>query len=78
MTLMLTKSASNGQRPQLDVEAKRHDALAREAAERGDMEAAAKSILAMLDCERRQGSQVPQVLQVIKPRSAAVSRGLPS
>ena len=78
MTLMLSKPAKEGQRSQLDAEARRHEALARAAAERGDMEASAKSILAMLDCERRQGAQGPQVMQVIKPRSAVASRGLPS
>lgn len=78
MTLMLTKSAREGQRAQLEAEARRHDALAREAAQRGDLEASARNILAMLDCERRQGAQGPQVLQVIKPRSAVASLGLPS
>lgn len=74
MTLTLTKPAADGQRAQLDATARRHEAMAREAAERGDLEVAAKSILAMLDCERRQGAQGPQVMQVIKPRSAVVSR----
>ncbi len=78
MTLMLTKTAKDGQRIQLDAEVRRHGALARAAAERGDIEASARSILAMLDCERRQGAQGPQVMQVIKPRSAVVNRGLPS
>lgn len=51
-------------------EARRLEAAARTAAESGDMEAAARSILALLNCERRQGAQGPQVLQVIKPRGS--------
>lgn len=41
---------------------------ARDAAERGDVADAARSILAALDCERRAGGLGPQVLQLIKPR----------
>jgi hypothetical protein len=41
---------------------------ARIAAEQGDLEAAARGILAALDCERRAGGLGPQVLQLIKPR----------
>jgi hypothetical protein len=41
---------------------------ARNAAERGELAAAARSILEALDCERRAGSLGPQVLQLIKPR----------
>lgn len=78
MTLTLTKPTKGGSRAQLDVEARSHEAAARAAAERGDIQASAKSILAMLDCERRQGAQGPQVMQVIKPRSAMAGRGLPS
>lgn len=71
MTLMLTKAARDGQHSRLDADLRRHEAAAREAAELGDVEASARSILAMLDCERRLGAQGPQVLQVIKPRSSA-------
>jgi len=45
------------------------DAQARSAAERGDLEAAARTILEALDCERKAGGLGPQVLQLIKPRS---------
>ncbi len=76
MTVTLTKPVKEGQRAQLEAEARRHAMVAKEAAERGDVDAAARSILALLDCERRQASQGPQVMQVIKPRSA--SRGLVS
>lgn len=41
---------------------------ARDAAERGELATAARSILEALDCERRAGSLGPQVLQLIKPR----------
>jgi hypothetical protein len=44
------------------------DQLARQAAERGDLLEAGRLILQTLDCERRAGSQGPQVLQLIKPR----------
>ncbi|MFM7549798.1 MAG: hypothetical protein ACKO8I_13220 [Cyanobacteriota bacterium] len=57
----------------MEHQARRHEASAREAAERGDFETAARSILALLDCERRQGAQGPQVLQVIKPRGSSRS-----
>ena len=66
----------HGQRPQLAQELRRHEAAARQAAEHGDMGSSARSILALLDCERRLGAQGPQVLQVIKPRAAAAGRGL--
>ena len=45
------------------------DQLARQAAERGDLQQAGRLILETLDCERRAGSLGPQVLQLIKPRS---------
>jgi hypothetical protein len=45
------------------------DQLARQAAERGDLLEAGRLILETLDCERRAGSQGPQVLQLIKPRT---------
>ena len=41
---------------------------ARDAAERGELATAARSILEALDCERRAGGLGPQVLQLIKPR----------
>ena len=44
------------------------DQLARQAAERGDLQQAGRLILETLDCERRAGSLGPQVLQLIKPR----------
>jgi hypothetical protein len=56
-------------REQLQQEALRWDLAARNAAELGDIEASARAILALLDCERRLASTGPQVLQVIKPRS---------
>jgi len=73
MTLLITKPVRDGQRALIEAQARRHEAIARQAAERGDMETAARSILALLDCERRQGAQGPQVLQVIKPRSATAA-----
>ncbi|MFN7901196.1 MAG: hypothetical protein ACK5N0_16325 [Synechococcaceae cyanobacterium] len=42
--------------------------MARQAAERGDLQQAGRLILETLDCERRAGSLGPQVLQLIKPR----------
>ncbi|MEX0588074.1 MAG: hypothetical protein WD136_02360 [Cyanobium sp.] len=45
-----------------------NEARAQQAAELGDVEVAARFILAALDCERRMASSGPQVLQVIKPR----------
>lgn len=60
---------ADGRRDQFQLDAKRHDQDARAAAERGDIEAAARSILALLDCERRLASSGPQVMQVIKPRA---------
>ena len=59
----------DGQREQLRQDVLRHDGVARSAAERGDIDAAARAILAMLDCERRLVGTGPQVLQVIKPRN---------
>ena len=47
----------------------RLDSEARLAAEQGDVTASARSILELLDCERRAGQSGPQVLQLIKPRS---------
>ena len=47
----------------------RLEAEGRLAAEQGDLAAAARSVLELLDCERRAGHSGPQVLQLIKPRS---------
>lgn len=64
------RSGSNDARTEsLQQEALRHDLAARAAAERGDMAASARAILAFLDCERRLRGTGPQVIQVIKPRS---------
>lgn len=41
---------------------------ARQCAETGDLDTAARLILQSLDCERRAGGLGPQVLQLIKPR----------
>ena len=72
MTILLTKTSPQAdQRTRLEDQLRRHEAAARDAAERGDIESSARSILALLDCERRQGAQGPQVLQLIKPRSAS-------
>lgn len=55
-------------REQLEGEAERHERAAKLAAAQGEIETAARAILAMLDCERRLSSSGPQVMQVIKPR----------
>lgn len=55
-------------RDRLEREAQRHERAAKDAAAQGQIESAARSILALLDCERRLTSTGPQVLQVIKPR----------
>ncbi len=73
MTLMLTRPPLDVQRSRLADELRRHESAAREAASQGHLEASARSILALLDCERRQGSQGPQVLQVIKPRNGSLA-----
>ena len=70
MTILATRALRDDQREQFQADARRFEAAARSAAELGDIESAARSILAMLDCERRHGAQGPQVLQVIKPRSS--------
>jgi hypothetical protein len=84
MTALLSHTPRNGhrtvpdpgQRPLLEQELRRHEVAASKAAERGDMQTSARSILALLDCERRLGAQGPQVLQVIKPRAATAGRVL--
>jgi hypothetical protein len=58
-----------GQREQLKEAALHHDHAAKAAAERGDIDAAARAILAMLACERRLVGAGLQVVQVIKPRN---------
>ena len=61
--------AAADRRDDLLKEATIHEAAAQEAAEDGEIETAARSILRALDCERRAGSVGPQVLQLIKPRA---------
>lgn len=61
-------SADPEQRQLLLKRAASLDDQAREAAERGDTDAAARLILQSLECERRAGGLGPQVLQLIKPR----------
>ena len=70
MTILASRALRDDQRAQLLADSRRFEAAARSAAEHGDLESAARSILALLDCERRHGAQGPQVLQVIKPRSS--------
>jgi hypothetical protein len=63
------RPTSNGdQRELLLGRASELPSNARDAAERGEVADAARSILAALDCERRAGGLGPQVLQLIKPR----------
>lgn len=62
-------SAEPEQRQLLLKRAAGLDDQAREAAERGQTDAAARLILQALDCERRAGGLGPQVLQLIKPRA---------
>lgn len=83
MTVLLTRTPQADQRMadqriQLEHQARHHEASAKDAAERGDFETAARRILALLDCERRQAAQGPQVLQVIKPRPAAQAAAWPA
>ncbi|MFM7674077.1 MAG: hypothetical protein ACKO5F_00440 [Synechococcus sp.] len=47
----------------------RLEAEGRLAAQQGDLAAAARCVLELLNCERRAGHSGPQVLQLIKPRS---------
>ena len=62
-------NAVGGERDQLQQSIQRHEALAQQAAEAGDLGEAGRAILAALDCERRMAAKGPQVLQLIKPRS---------
>jgi len=59
----------DGQREQLQNLINANTSQARLAAERGDVAAAARLILAALDGERRMAATNPQVLQVIRPRA---------
>jgi hypothetical protein len=70
MTILASRALREDQREQFQADSRRYEAAAKLAAEHGDMESAARSILALLNCERRHGAQGPQVLQVIKPRSS--------
>ncbi|MEB3326123.1 MAG: hypothetical protein VKI39_00275 [Synechococcus sp.] len=62
-------SELDGQREQLQNLINANTSQARLAAERGDVAAAARLILAALDGERRMAATNPQVLQVIRPRA---------
>lgn len=62
-------TAAVDQRPRLQAELDLLEQQAANAAEAGDLDQAAKSILAALECERRLAGFGPQVLQLIKPRS---------
>lgn len=67
--LAASRPAAGQQRHDLIDQAAAHEAEAKQAAERGEVEESARCILLALDCERRAGSIGPQVLQVIKPRA---------
>lgn len=60
--------ADNDLRPRLQAELTLWDTRAVSAAAAGDLDQAAKAILAALDCERRLAGFGPQVMQLIKPR----------
>jgi hypothetical protein len=62
------QSTNGDQRQQLLSRASDLHSHAKDAAERGEVAAAARSILEALDFERRAGGLGPQVLQLIKPR----------
>ena len=61
-------SASLDQRLRLQAEKALFEQRAQSAAHAGQLDQAAKAILAALDCERRLAGFGPQVLQLIKPR----------
>jgi hypothetical protein len=61
-------AAVDQQRERLQAELATLNERIRTAVACGDLDAAAKAILAALDCERRLEGERPQVLQVIKPR----------
>jgi hypothetical protein len=56
-------------RTRLQAEVLLHEQQAFEAVAVGDLDQAAKAILAALNCERRLAANGPQVLQLIKPRN---------
>jgi hypothetical protein len=62
-------TASLDQRLRLQTEKALLDQRAQTAAHAGDLDQAAKAILAFLDCERRLAGFGPQVVQLIKPRN---------
>jgi hypothetical protein len=64
----VSSQALSGERDQLQQSIQRHEALAQQAAQAGDLGEAGRAILAALDCERRMAAKGPQVLQLIKPR----------
>jgi hypothetical protein len=55
-------------RPRLQAELTLWDSRVVSAAAAGDLDQAARAILAALDCERRLAGFGPQVMQLIKPR----------
>jgi hypothetical protein len=55
-------------RPRLQAELTLWESRAVSAAAAGDLDQAARAILAALDCERRLAGFGPQVMQLIKPR----------
>lgn len=57
-------------KPSIEQQVSQLDGLAREAAAAGDIDASARLILELLQCERRLLSRGPQVLQLIKPRAS--------
>lgn len=60
--------ADNDLRPRLQAELALWDTRAVSSAAAGDLDQAARAILAALDCERRLAGFGPQVMQLIKPR----------
>ena len=64
----VSANALGGDRVHLQQLIQRHEAVAQQAAEAGDLGEAGRAILAALDCERRMAAKGPQVLQLIKPR----------
>lgn len=60
--------ADHDLRPRLQAELVLWDTRAVSSAATGDLDQAARAILAALDCERRLAGFGPQVMQLIKPR----------
>lgn len=56
-------------KPRLEAEKALFEEEARQAASAGELDQAARAVLAILDCERRLAGVGPQVLQLIKPRT---------